>query len=366
MALTTFHHPPRGRARRGVSSPQRGVTLIELLVVLGLMSVLMGLGVSMYTNLGKQSVFSASVTRVMSAINRVRNSSQTHPAILQIVAGDPNKSEFSAVRGMEFVTFFESQCERPLEGDDAELIRGALGRDGRLPAGGAKFVSGMIGEALFLEGGGSVDCGNHPAYDATEGIFLDVAVYALSNRGGTLVVRGEGLELSLERRGEGVVPRLQLGFSSGDGSSAVRETVVFEAKDAVVPLGKWVRIVGSYDRSNVVLSVDQGRGPVEKLRQRETRPLAPSTEDRLYVGGGGGKGASFHGYIDDIRIQGVLGEGGENFPPAIGIDGKTRRIWFLGGKLDPSHHQRPETIVIVSGKKRREIVIGTEGNIIDK
>ena len=54
------------------AAPDRGVTLVEILVVLALMATLMGLGISMYTNLGKQGVFTASVGRVLSTVNRVR------------------------------------------------------------------------------------------------------------------------------------------------------------------------------------------------------------------------------------------------------------------------------------------------------
>jgi uncharacterized protein YkwD len=48
-------------------------------------------------------------SQVLSAINRVRNSSMTHPAALQVNAGDPDKGQENSVRGVEFVTMAASR-----------------------------------------------------------------------------------------------------------------------------------------------------------------------------------------------------------------------------------------------------------------
>jgi hypothetical protein len=122
--------------------------------------------------------------------------------------------------------------------------------------------------------------------------------------------------------------------------------------------------VATYDRSAVTISLDTGRGPVEKLRERETAPLAPSRKADLYVGGS--TDSAFRGAIDDIRIEGVLGEAYEPFPPQVLVEGPTRRIRFLGGKLDPAYHSRPEVIVLKYGSRTRRIVIGLEGAVESK
>ena len=348
----------------------RGVTIIELLVVLTLMAALLGLGISMYTNLGRQGVFTASAVRVLSTLNRVRNSSMTHAAGLQVNAGDPQKGQENSVRGVEFITMCSTQCEPPGQGEPD--LQGALDRNGILPP-GAVFKEGVIGKGLFLEGGGAVDFGNHPAYDATEGVSVDVWVYPANNGGGTLVHRGEGLGLYLVRQGEGLTVRFELAFAAGPVTpggakpeSAIVETRRFEPRGLEIPVKKWSRIVASYDRFFVTVAVDTGRGPVEKLRERETQPLAPSRTTSLYVGGGGGQGASFRGGIDDLRIEGVLGEAYEPFPPQVLVDGPTRRIRFAAGKLDPAYHTRPEVLVLRYGRRERKIVIGLEGNVTDK
>jgi len=364
----THRLPPSGGAGSRLSRAA-GVTLVELLVVLALIGVLMGIGISMYANLGKQSVFSASVTRVLSAINRVRNSSVTHPAALQLTAGSAEKGDLSSIRGIEFVTMFQSQCE-PLSAENNEVLVGAYGRDGRLTP-GAEFRDGVIGKALFVRGA-AVNCGNYSAYDATDGVAVDLWVFPEGNQGGTLVSRGSGLSLSLLRRGTGLGIRFDLAFAAGteDASTATASTIAitrsFEPKDFVLPPNRWTRIRASYDRSAVVLAVDQGRGPVERFRQPERGALMPTREAELFLAGGGGAGASFLGGIDDVRIEGVLGENPEPLPHPIEILGRSRRIWFLGGKLDPAHHSRPETIILKSGKREREVVIGTEGTILQK
>lgn len=361
----------------------RGVTLVELLVVLALMATLMGLGISMYANLGKQGVFTASVGRVLSTINRVRNSSMTHPAAIQVNAGDPEKGQENSVRGIEYVPMFQSQCEPPPSGETD--MAGALDRNGILPP-GAAFREGVIGKALFLDSGGAVDCGDHPAYDATEGVSIDVWVHPLSSSGGTLVRRGDGLGLYLTRGQNGLGIRFELAFSTGGtgapaapGSGGIppastrpESTIVdikkFDAREVAIPVGRWSRVVASYDRRDVVISLDLGRGPVEKFRTEERHPLAPTRKSRLYVGGGGGDGSSFRGGIDDIRIEGVLGENYEPFPPDVRVraEKKSNRIRYLGGKLDPAWHTTAQTIVLEYGKRRREIVIGLEGNIVSK
>lgn len=348
------------------SHSDRGVTLIELMVVLALMATLMGIGISMYANLGKQGVFSATSARVLAAINRVRNSSMTHPAALQVNAGDPDKGQEISVRGVEFVTMAASQCEPPAEGET--VLQGALDRNATLPP-GASFQDGVIGKAIVLAGGGALDFGNHPAYDATEGVCVDVWVNPAAGGAGTIVRRGDGLGLYLTRGSEGPGIRFELSFvSTGTGTtpseSATPDSRKFEARGAVVPVGRWSRIVATYDRSAVTISLDTGRGPVEKLRERETAPLAPSRKADLYVGGS--SEGSFRGAIDDLRIEGVLGEAYEPFPPQVQVEGPTRRIRFLGGKLDPAYHTRPEVLVLKFGSRTRQIVIGLEGSVESK
>jgi hypothetical protein len=48
------------------------------------------------------------------------------------------------------------------------------------------------------------------------------------------------------------------------------------------------------------------------------------------------------------------------------VEGKSRRIYFLNGKLDPTRHARSESLVLLFGRRRKEIVIGLEGNIEQK
>ncbi len=358
-------------ARRAGRSPEKGVTLMELLVVLALLGVLMGLGVSMFTNLTKTGAYTATVSAVLSVVNDVRNSSQTAPAALQVLAGDPQKGEENGVRGIRYSTLFESQCEPyAAEGETEKELVGALGRNGYLP-GTAVFVPGRIGKALHLSDG-FVDCGNIAAYDATEGIALDVSLFPLSNRGGVVVARGSGFVLSLERRGEGLDVRLELAFAAGGTGapgekpeSTVEERAIFETRDGGVRVGQWARIVVGYDRSNVLLSVDSGRGPVERVRQPETKALRPSRGENLTLGGGAG-GATFHGYLDDVRLSGLIGGDLVLSPQGVQVLGPSRRIHFRGGKLDPAHHSRAETLTLRSGRKERHIVIGLEGNIMDK
>ena len=352
---------------RPVRHRESGVTLIELMVVLALMATLLGIGISMYANLGKQGLFSATTARVLSSINRVRNSSMSHPAALQVNAGDPEKGQENSIRGVEFVTMAATQFEPPSK--EETRIAGALDRNADVPP-GATFQDGVVGKAISLAGGGALDFGNHPAYDATEGVSIDIWVCPSTAGTGTLVKRGEGLGLYLVRGGDGPSVRLELGFAaagvgvSTNPESTVMETRKFEARSAVLPVGRWSRIVATYDRSAVTISIDVGRGPVEKLRERETAPLAPSRKSNLYVGGG--SDSSFKGLLDDLRIEGVLGENYEPFPPQVVVEGPTRRIRFLGGRLDPAYHSRPEHLVLKYGRRTKEIVVGLEGNVESK
>jgi prepilin-type N-terminal cleavage/methylation domain-containing protein len=354
------------RGARPAGTGERGVTLIELLVVLTLMATLMGLGVSMYVNLGKQGVFTASVTRVLGTLNRVRNSSMTHPAALMVRAGDPEKGEENSVRGEEYVTMFASQCEPPAEGETE--LQGALDRNGVLPP-GAAFRRGVVGQALFLETGGAVEVRNHPAFDATQGIHIDLWVFPKDNQGGVLLHRGEGLHLALTRGAEGPGVRWDLAFRSGaaDGptSSGIVESRRFEPAGLALPVNRWSRVICSYDLFAVTISVDTGRGAVERLREAEKTPLAPSRDNPLFVGGGG-QGGTFRGGIDDVRVAGVLGEAYEPFPAQVVVEGPSRRIRYKNGRLDPEYHNRPETLVLHYGKRSRTIVIGIEGNIESK
>jgi hypothetical protein len=361
--------PPTGR--RTAPGAASGITIIELLVVLALIAALMGIGVSMFMNLGKQGVFTATVSRVLSTLNSVRNSSMSYPAALQVSAGDAEKGELNGVGGVQFVPMWQSQCEMPPADGDESTLLGALDRNGTLPA-GAVFRDGVIGRALFLEGGGAVDCGNYSVYDATEGIAVDLWVFPTSVAGGTLVRRGESLTLALTRQSEGLGIRLDLGFASLSGvpgesiSSAIREGRNFEPKGVLLPVNRWSRVVATYDRNHVTILVDTGRGAVEKLRAAEKAPLSPQVDANLYIGGGGGAGRTFKGGIDDVRLDGVLVSDFQPFPAGVSVDGPTRRIRFVNDKLDPAYHTGPESLVLRYGQRKREIVIGLEGNVVSK
>jgi hypothetical protein len=253
----------------------------------------------------------------------------------------------------------------PRGGADAgRILPAALDRDAELP-GAARFVPGVLGQALYLEGGGRVDCGNHPAYDATEGISIELWVHPLSDRGGVLVQRGTGFAAALDKRAEGLTPRFDLNFASGTAdekgnlTSVVAESRTFEAKGAIVPVKRWSRVIFTYDRSAVTIAVDTGRGPVERLRVEEKATLLPSKDARLFLGGG--EAAAFHGYIDDVRVDGVLAGAAQPLPREMRVVGPSRRIHFLRGRLHPAHHSRAESIVLESGKRRREILVSTEG-----
>lgn len=363
--------PPPARATRGV-------TLIELLVVLAVMGVLIGLGVSMFTNMGRQGVYTVSISKVLQTLSLVRNSSMSHPAALQINAGDPGGVPPPGVWGIEFVTMFQSQCEPPVPPATDE-IQGARDRNGKLP-GGAVFKQGVLGQAVFLEGGGFIDCGDHAAYQATEGVSIDLWIFPTSLAGGILVRRGEALALSTVKKGEGLGVRLDLNFevtaggagaAAGESKSTFGDSQHFETPEAVLPMNRWSRVVATYDCTAVTILVDSGRGPVERFRQAERSRLLPAKDANLTLGGG--TGSSFRGGIDDVRIEGVLAGTWDPLPPQVlvepkeGTKNKVRdwRIRFVGGRLDPAFHTQPEAITIAYGARRRRILIGLEGNVIE-
>jgi len=351
------------------------MTLLEILVVLALVGILMGLGIGGYLRLGRQGVWQAEVGRVLSAINRVRNASRAHPAALEVMAGDPEKG-LNGIRGMEFDRLFYSQCEPPEPGEDAGVLQGAMDRNGSLP-GGVKFENGVIGKCLDLGGVGAVDCGDHPAYDVTDGISISLWVFPSSLRGGTLVQRGPNLGVSLVPAGDALTVLFELGLTQGKDaapgkapSSAVPESHTYQPKALRVREKQWIRIVVAYERTpeggTVTIAADQGFGPVEHLRVEEKGSMlamVPSRGAELLLGGGR---IPFHGMNDDVRIDGVIGEEPRPFAAGVKVLGPSRRIRFLSGKLDPARHQQAETIVLVSGDRRREIVIGLEGSVLEK
>ncbi len=334
---------PRPRAR------DAGFTLMELMVTMVIMASLMGLGIGMFLSMGKSTAAQSTLADAESLIVNVRNASSRNPAALVV---DPVNGTIQPMT--------QDVCQelhfdpRPVEGQKLPRIElGIEGRECDLLGAHVDPVAGRVGGALRLTGG-FVNCRSYAAYDVTGGLAIElwmkpeiVATTDLVSRGEALLVRLEGSRTS----GNRITVRLQVKDEKGPDRPQLSCPI------PPVRPNEWLGVFVSYDRNEIVVSTDDGGGPVVRGRKVEQRPLAISPDAELKVGG-------FSGWLDDFRFSGVHSGDPLRMPEGVSLstaDGKPRTIRFVDGRLDPAVHPTAERISIAQGGTATTIEITPNG-----
>ena len=329
-------------ARAASRRRQRGFTIMELMVTMAIAATLMGLGVGVFTSMGKRTASDNALASLQSLIVAVRNASSRFPAAIAV---DPETGAIQALaqevrQELHFdPRVFENQTieENGIEFRTCDYMGNQV-----------EPTSGRVGGALTLSGG-KVDCGKQAAYDVTDGLTVELWMKPDALGSADLVMKGDALKVRLESAN-----RVTATISVQDEHGA--EKVSTTAQIPTLRIGQWIGLRVSYDCSTLDVSTDVGFGWVRRGSSKsETRRLVPSPDASLTVGG-------FSGLLDDFRFAGVHSTEPILVPPGVKLVGTKRySIHFLGGALDPHVHLGAQSIPMESAGRRTTLQIASNG-----
>jgi len=367
----------RGRGRSGSG----GFSLIEVIVVMALISMLMGFGIGMYRRLASVGGAQQGKNTVIDTIAQVKQSSLAFPSALVV---DPDRN---VVYGLEFRTV--QNCNFEDEDEENGQVIALATKYGTFESGGRlePFPWGHTGGAAVLDPGGSINFGNFPDYDLSEGVSIDVWVFPTENRSMGVIRKGDSYGIRLLRGSGGPIVEGFLSLATADKKKSLLKARPslerFRVTDYPLQLNRWNRIIFNYDRTATTILIDSyGRGAVERLRELEAdklrkaamgsdeakkriegRVIVPDFDNDLMVGGGDGP---FIGRMDDLKIAGILSGVHRPLPEEMEVLGKLARVRYRDGKLDPAFHRGPVTIVLRYAGVETAITIGTQGTVLGK
>lgn len=314
-----------------------GLTLLELLFVIGLIGVVFGIGIGMFSSLDLQS---RTITSEVQSVLRSANnwaSARSGPARVRIDA------ERGALRaeGLEVIGtwHFESLP-----------VRGAFDLNGSA-VGCELDEDGFQGRALNVSGRGAnveIAVEDDAAFDLTSGFAIECALLANTSGAGRIVTLGAtaGLDVVGDGRLRGWFVAVR---TDETGMEKKTGRVLVESPANALPLQEWTRVGLRYDRRRfqllvegvVVASVDE-EAPVWKIEG----PLRLSDERR-----------PFGGSLDSLVISAVVTDEETLLPDGVVFaKGVPQEIAFApGGGLDRALHAEPVEIALVfdDGRKKR-------------
>jgi prepilin-type N-terminal cleavage/methylation domain-containing protein len=308
---------------------KRGMTLIELLMVMGLLALMLGVGVGVVASLDIGTYGASSLVRSsLRSANQWAMARQA-PARVRI---DPGTGRVAA-EGLAVVGTWQFESVPP---------KGALGLDGELI--GAELVEdGFVGRALSLAGaarGGSyvVPVHTDPAFAFEGGFQVQVALRPEEPRRGRVLMLDRSLKLEITQR-LGIVATVGTQrYDEENGREVGAGNAVLSTPDEVLELGRWSRVLVSYDRSRLAILVEG----VEVASLAEEGAVLP-VKAAMTLGGGD---RPWGGSVDSLVISAVGATEEVFLPLGVSFPKDTiREVAFAaGGGLDRTVHDEPVLI----------------------
>jgi hypothetical protein len=212
-----------------------------------------------------------------------------------------------------------------------------------------------MGGGMRLDGG-SINCGTFAAYDVDQGINAEVWVRPSQPPRCEVVSKGKCFIVRLESVGNRpakVSARLLLQDQAGSQEPVTRSVDVPTAR-----LNEWLGIRVSYDRNQLVIETNDGYGWTVRDRYPEARKLALETDAPLVIASG------LQGWVDDVRIGGVMSGEPIRLPAGVEFAGQNAPIRFQGGRLDPTVHSGAARLSLKYAQTVSTFEIGPSGNVL--
>lgn len=338
-----------GRSGRAAGGTASGFTILELMVTMAIASALLALGAGMFLRLGRRTAITQAISDVNLLVTKARNASSRVPA--EIVADPKEGAIFAKVEAVLQELHFEP---RPTD-DGTVTPLGIDGRDCQIVGGEVVADGGRVGGGVRLTGG-SVTCGNFAAYDVDQGLSAEAWIRPAAVGSCDVVSRGKTLLVRLQPAGTGA-SRVLVRLAVRDPEKSVQEPVEVAANVPLVRAGEWTGIQVSYDGREIVVTTDEGWGPVVRARQAESRPLAVDGDQPLIFGSG------LDGWLDDCRFGGIRSADPVVLPDGLRV-AEAKRIRFVNGRLDGATHSGSERLSLRSGTTLTTFEIGPAGTVL--
>lgn len=327
-------------------TPTGGFTLLELLLVMGLIGVVFGIGIGMFSSLDLESRTIAS--EVQSVLRSANNwaAARSGPACVRI---DPVRGALRA-EGLETIGtwHFESLP-----------VVGAFGLGGST-VGCELDQDGFLGRAIDLGGRGAsveIDVDDDAAFDLTNGFAIECALRPYSSGAGRVIAIGSacGLDATGDGRLRGWLVALR---TDEAGTQKQTGRVLVESEPGTLPLGTWSRVALRYDRRRFEILVE-GVGVASVV---ETAPVW-KVEGPLVLSD---PRRPFGGSLDSLVVSATASDDEVLLPAGVTFaEGTPSEIAFAaGGGLDRERHPAPiELALVFDDGRRRSIGVSLYGTV---
>lgn len=297
---TTRAGGPRLRRRL-----RRAFTLVEMLVVISIISLLCGIGFSVYFGLIRSTALNSEMRAVMGIVQSARSAAAAGgETFIRVDTANNRLHVFERVR--VGVWHFEML--------NASGTPGAFGHTAVAVDGGATLAEGKVGKALALDGSYRLKCKMNlgeewaeiPGYDAHEGVAIEAWVMPADTDAdtGTMTVISRGGWFALSLVYDADTKRFALDASvimpSPDGAEHRNYTA---STAPVVRPNEWTHVSISCHKLNgtITLRVD---GVAQDLVDNTSGAVeAPSSDAETIIGGQADGDDPFKGRIDELDIS---------------------------------------------------------------
>ncbi len=317
-------HPTPTRTDRA----RAGLTLVELMFTMVLLALVLGVGLGSVSSLDLAR--GTAVTLVESTLRAAGNWAATRRA--------PARVRFDVEGGLLVAEGLDVIGTWQFE---SVPVRGAFGLLGELQD--LELAErGFVGKGLRLAGAPAqarftAPVHTDPAWDLSQGFRLEVALRPEDGPGGRILRLGEAVALD-GTAGGGLVVAFAAQRIDESARRVPAGLVRLAVPDGSLPLGRWSRVLISYDRRELVVFVEGV--PVASLA--ESSLVAP-LERPLVIGDGT---QIWSGLLDALVVSAVAADGALALPRGVRFGpGTPPEVAFApGGGLDRSLHLAPVRI----------------------
>lgn len=351
------------RSRNCTSS---GVTLIELLVVLSILTIVLGMSVSVFRSFGEAQTLEVAASSVSTTVRAARNWSITSGMPSRVLV-DPDRRRVSAF-GFETVASWDFEgLDGIAEGTtlDAGLaITGAF-REKAEVTGHIEACKGSIGAAaLFVDDGAAMQARYLPRYNVKRGLSAEAWVRfwqppwqpedGVEPHGGYSDPRRDmrfaviGIPGSFEM---GLLADGAAYLELGDPDVAI-DGVFFRAQTegALVFPDRWIHLRATFDGIDIVIEIDgvehywipEGFEQVDPQDWPVIPAEVPPADGDLWLSH---PNRFFMGAIDQVILRAATEPQTVELPMDIELLGPPQLVYLDGrGALDPLQHDFPVVI----------------------